>query len=228
MKPLRNLLCTFALALSLGSFFSASAQAQVNMRFDDDVQQSLRDRVIGDFDFLNTIQSTTASPLHQEIFGAVDGPNYLRWFNSRVFYFGVDECGGPGSVACVMNAFPNKIFVTNNYVQSSYPQIARLMTVFHEARHTEVQNGSWEHALCPHDYSNRSIWTGGALNDEYACDSSAYGSYASASIMLNNISKNCTNCSSKVKSDAKVYSDDQVKRVIDAPSLANMLADFAI
>jgi hypothetical protein len=201
------------------------AVAQV-MQFDANVSADLKFQVLGDFQFLQTIQSAKASPLHQEIFGRVDGENYLKWFDARVFQFGVDTCGGAGSVACQKSEFKHKIFVTNNYITLGYPQIARLMTVFHEARHTEDENNNWPHALCSLFYGYRSIWTGGRLNWHYACDRTVYGSYGSASIMVHNVAQFCTNCSEKVKADAKIYADDQIHRITKKAAQNQIRADF--
>ena len=215
-----------ALAFALVIFSSASSHAQ-NVEYDTNVSPDLKARVEGDFQFLLTIQSEKESPIHQKTFGKVDGANYLQWFNQRVLFFGVDSCGGGAAVACVKPEYANKIWVTNNYIDIDHPQIARLMTVFHEARHTEAENDNWPHARCPLLFPYRSIWTGARLGGNYACDSTEFGSYASASVMLNNISKFCTNCSDKVKADAKLYSDDQVKRVIDDGAIQRLATDFA-
>ena len=102
------------------------------------------------------------------------------------------------------------------------------MIVFHEARHTEDDNGNWMHATCPTPFVDdqgreiRSIWTGAVLAGEPACDDNAYGSYASSMIMLKNISKFCTNCTEKVQMDAGLYADDQLKRVTN-PSAAQAI-----
>jgi hypothetical protein len=206
---------------------TANAQSQTALQFDADVSPALKTQVLDDFAFMQGITGTKASPLHQEIFGSLDGANYGQWFSKRVFYFGVDGCGGNSAVACVIPKYKNKIFVTNNYINISHPQIARLMTVYHEARHTEEDHNNWPHAKCPWNFPYRSIWTGGSLKWSSACDSTAYGSYSSASVLLNNVSKFCENCSDKVKADAKIYSDDQVKRVINSAAIAQLKKDFA-
>ena len=105
--------------------------------------------------------------------------------------------------------------------------MGRVMTLYHEARHTEKQNDMWSHTKCPRDFPYRSIWTGSSLGGKSACDPTEYGSYASASILLNNISKFCTNCTSKIAADAQLYSDDQVKRVVGSGPVAHIQADFA-
>jgi len=208
--------------------FISGANAAVNLQFDSNVSTKLRTQVLDDFALIQSAASTKESPLHQEIFGKIEGTNYLKWFETRVKYFGYNSCGGGGAVACVKPQYLNKIWVTGNYTGISHPQIARLMTLYHEARHTETDNDNWPHAKCPGNFPYRSIWTGKRLAGNYACDSTVYGSYASASVLLNNISKFCESCSEKVKQDAKLYSDDQVKRVIDSASVARLKQDFEI
>ena len=196
------------------------------IQFDSDVSLSLRAQVTGDLAFVDSLQGTNQSPLHKEIFGNVGGSVYHQWFYQRVFFFGVDSCGsGGGAVACVKGD-ANKIWVTNNYINSDYPQIARLMTIFHEARHTEEANNNWPHAKCPLMFPYRSIWTGARLGGHAACDTTVYGSYSSATVMLNNISKFCSNCSDKVKADAAIYSDDQAKRVISSEAINTLAQDM--
>jgi hypothetical protein len=200
----------------------------IDLQFDSNVTANLRKQVMGDFELMQNMGASRESPIHQEIFGKVDGSNYLQWFQQRVKYFGFSSCGGPSAVACVKPQYLNKIWVSGNYTGINHPQIARLMTLYHEARHTEKDKDNWPHAKCPRNFPYRSIWTGKRLAGNYACDSTVYGSYASASVLLNNISKFCESCSEKTKQDAKIYSDDQVKRVVDAASVARLKQDFEI
>jgi hypothetical protein len=207
-------------------------QAQAALQFDPEVKSELKQQIQEDFQFIQSIRSASATPLHEKVFGAVDGPNYIQWFNKRVFKVGVDDCGSPTAVACVIVMYPNKIWMTPNYTKFSHPQIARLSVIYHEARHTEEQNGNWSHANCPIPFRDatgrdvRSIWTGALLEGRPACDVTAFGSYGSATIFLKNIAKNCRNCSEKVKADAELYGSDQLKRVVDAASRNSMVSDF--
>ena len=125
------------------------------------------------------------------------------------------------------------MWLTQNFVKFSHPQVARMMVVFHESRHTESQNGNWSHATCPSPFQDangndmKSIWTGASLAGEPACDVTPLGSYGSSTIMLKNIQKFCTNCSDKVKMDAGLYADDQFGRITDADAAKQMQDDFA-
>lgn len=212
----------------IGFIFSAlTTHADIiELKFDSNVSTRLRQQVMTDFELIQSMAATRESPIHSEIFGKIDGSNYLQWFQTRVKFFGFNNCGGPSAVACVKPQYLNKIFVTGNYTGINHPQIARLMTLYHEARHTEKENGNWSHAKCPSNFPYRSIWTGKRLAGNHACDATVYGSYASASVMLNNISRHCETCSEKTKQDAKLYSDDQVRRVVDQTAAARLKVDF--
>ncbi|MBS1958835.1 MAG: hypothetical protein JST80_05110 [Bdellovibrionales bacterium] len=217
------------LAVAVALYLSPSVFAQVpNIQFDSDVSASLKTQVLADIDWISTVHGVRSTPLHQRIFGAIDGANYMQWLGSRVYYFGVDRCGGGNAVACVKSKYDNKMFVTNQYIRGNYPQVARLMTIYHEARHTEKQNGMWAHAKCPSNFPYRSIWTGARLAGNRSCDGSELGSYASASILMDNISKFCENCTDKARADARLYADDQMKRVVGAVPIQRIQADFNV
>ena len=208
--------------LSIPMLFAFLPTFAFAFSFDSNVPQAVQNQMTQDLAFIGTIQSSTQSDLHKEIFGAVDGSTYNQFFSSRVTAVGLSSCGSANAVACVMPFFDSsKMWITKNYIKFSHPQIARLMVVFHEARHTEDQHGNWSHANCPDPFKDSSgnpitsIWTGAKLAGEAACDSTPFGSYGSSLIMLKNISKHCSNCSDKVKMDAGLYADDQFKRIID-------------
>jgi hypothetical protein len=190
--------------------------------FDSNVSPKIKEQIKQDLQFVGSIEGTTQSDLHKQIFGSVAGDTYSKFFNSRVTGIGMSGCGDGNAVACVMPfRDPSKMWLTNNYVRFSHPQVARMMVVYHEARHTEVQNSNWPHAYCPDPFLNqdgtpmKSIWTGAPLANEPACDETPFGSYGSSMIMLKNISKFCSNCTDKVKMDAGIYADDQFKRIVD-------------
>lgn len=220
------MIARFLMAVSFLHSLAPAVLAQ-SLQFDRDVSAELKAQVLADLGWMSQVEGSRTSPLHEEIFGPVNGGGYSQWFNARVFYFGVDSCGGGNAVACVKSKYANKVFVTGQYIQGKAPQVGRLMTLFHEARHTEKDNGMWSHSRCPSNFPYRSIWTGARLRGKTACDSSAYGSYASASVLLNNLAKFCVNCTEKVRADAKLYSDDQVKRVVGATAAARLKEDFA-
>ncbi|MDE2290666.1 MAG: hypothetical protein KGL53_01180, partial [Elusimicrobia bacterium] len=201
--------------------------------FDSDVPADIQKQMRADLDFIAGIQGDGATPLHQRIFGQVDGPTYKQWFLDRVTGIGMNGCGNGKAVACVIPWLDSsKMWITKNYIQFSHPQVARMMVVYHEARHTESQNGNWPHADCPTPFKDangndmRSIWTGALLEGEPACDTTPFGSYGSSTIMLKNIQKYCANCTEKVKMDAGLYADDQMGRIIDDGARRQMEEDF--
>jgi hypothetical protein len=201
--------------------------------FDNDVPANIKAQMLDDLNFVGTIQGSQASPLHQQIFGQVNGATYSQFFSSRVQSVGMNGCGDGNAVACVIPMEDSsKIWLTQNYIKFSHPQIARLMVVFHESRHTEDANNNWPHATCPTPFLDKdgsdmkSIWTGAALAGEPACDETPFGSYGSSMIMLKNISKFCTNCSDKVKMDAGIYADDQFKRLIGQDAISQVTQDL--
>ncbi len=215
------------LLISLG----LNAQA---LTYDSNVPADIQAQMKDDLQFMNQIQGNgKQTPFHQKIFGSIAGAQYQSFFETRVKSVGLDSCGDGNAVACVQPFFaPNKMWLTNNFIKFKHPQIARLMVVYHEARHTERANGWWSHATCPTPFLDEnghekvSIWTGASLAGEPACDSTPYGSYGSSTIMLKNISKFCANCADKVKMDADIYATDQMGRISDAAAKQSMLADF--
>ncbi len=209
---------------------SLSASA---LTFSPDVPAPVKQQVINDLSFIKTISSANkATPFHKQIFGTVNGLGYLRFFETRIQKVGMG-CGDGMAVACVKPYVASNImWLTENYIKFSHPAIARMMVVFHEARHGEAQNGNWHHATCPTPFLGpdrkevKSIWTGSVLAGEPACDITPFGSYGSSTIMLANISKYCTNCNSKVRMDAKIYANDQLKRLSNKAAYDKTLVDL--
>lgn len=204
--------------------------------FDNDVPADIQRQMQADMEFIGGIQGSGASALHQQIFnpGNISGPAYVNFFETRVTDVGMNSCGDSNAVACVIPFIdPSKIWLTRNYIKFSHPQIARLMVVFHESRHTESQNGNWPHANCPTPFTDpstghdmTSIWTGASLAGEPACDITPFGSYGSSMIMLKNIQKFCSSCTDKVKMDAGIYADDQFKRIIAPDAIEQIRKDL--
>lgn len=201
--------------------------------FDKDVPPEIQAQMRADLAFIKGILGDKATALHRKIFGGVNGADYTKFFETRVSAIGMNSCGSGNAVACVIPfRDPSKMWLTQNFIRFSHPQISRMMVVFHEARHTETQNGNWGHATCPTPFLDangkdvQSIWTGAKLAGEPACDETPLGSYGSSTIMLKNISKSCANCTDKVRMDAGLYADDQLGRIIDADAKKQMQDDF--
>ena len=219
-----------AASLMTGVLSSSKAQA---LTYDSDVPAAIQTQMADDLAFMNQIQGSGQTKLHKQIFGAVDGKTYQNFFETRIQSVGLDDCGGGKAVACVMPfSDPNKMWLTPNFIKFSHPQIARMMVVYHESRHSESAHSNWPHDTCPTPFLDEngktmvSIWTGATLAGEPACDSTPLGSYGSSTILLKNVSLNCSNCSAKVKMDADLYATDQLGRIDKASVKAAMIADF--
>ena len=203
------------------------------INFDKNVPANIQKQMVEDLDFINQIQGNGQTPFHKSIYGNVDGATYKKFFETHIEAVGMNSCGGGAAVACVIPFLnPNKMWLTKNFVEFSHPQVARVMIVYHEARHSESEHGNWGHDTCPTPFLDEngkdmaSIWTGAKLAGQPACDSTEKGSYGSSTIMLKNISKFCANCSDKVKMDADMYAIDQLGRIDQPKVKAAMLADF--
>jgi hypothetical protein len=209
-------------------------QPRQGLSFDAEVPDDLKTEVQNDLAFMNTLQgSGQQTKMHQQIFGSVSGDAYKSFFESRIFSVGIQSCGLAMAVACVDPSLDsNKMWITKNFTQFDHPQIARLMILYHEARHSENQHDNWSHDNCPVPFKDdqqqdmKSIWTGALLEGKPACDSTAFGSYGSSTILLKNISKYCANCTEKVKQDAGMFADDQLGRIDDPAVKASMISDF--
>jgi hypothetical protein len=212
------------------ALFSMTAAA---VEFDSNVPADIQKQMVEDLNFMYTIQGSAQTELHEKIFNQLNGDSYKAFFENRIRSVGKSNCGGGNAVACVYPMLGKKMFITENYIKFEHPQIARLMVVYHEARHTEWENGNWSHAYCPTPFLDaegneiKSIWTGSSLAGEAACDKTPLGSYGSSTIMLKNISKFCENCNEKVRMDADIYAEDQLKRIISTEAKDEMNKDFA-
>lgn len=205
--------------------FLAVSSLAWGYEFGKEVPEKVRTQVSTDLQLVETFIGNTKSELHNEIFGNLDGQAYLDWFKKRVTRIGLHTCGGGGAskpVACVIPSLgASKIWLTKYYTEADRPTMSKVSTLFHEARHTEVENGTWSHAQCPTPFKDEngkdyiSKLTGAKLEGQFACDTTPYGSYGSALILLKNISKFCTNCTEKVRMDAGIYSDASLDRFID-------------
>lgn len=215
--------------------FRPKAPRKPGFTFDKDVPADIQKQMLADLAFIKSLAGSGVTALHKKIFGAVSGADYGTFFETRVSAIGMNSCGGGNAVACVIPfRDPSKMWLTQNFIRFSHPQVSRMMVVFHEARHTETKNWNWSHATCPTPFRDangkdmKSIWTGAMLEGEPACDETPLGSYGSSTIMLKNISKFCTNCTEKVRMDAGLYADDQFGRIIDADARREMTDDFRL
>lgn len=213
------------------AFAVVSAQA---LTFDRDVPAAIQTQMKDDLKVVYQMTGRGQTPLHVEIFGNVVGASYKNFFETRVMSVGMDSCGGGGAVACVQPFFDStKMWLSPNFAEYDMPQMDRLNIIFHEARHTEDDNGNWSHDDCPvpflddagHDI--RGSKSGIKLEGLPACDSTPYGSYGSSTIMAKNIAKYCTNCTDKIKQDAELLVEEMMLRMYVPSIKRQMNEDFA-
>ena len=224
-----NLFCSCL--VFTGTLISSQGRALI---FDNDVPANIKSQALNDLAFMYTLKGRAQTPFHQEIFNSLSGSSYQNFFESRVLSIGMSDCGSQFAVACVIPySDETKMWLTQNFIKFSHPQIARLMVMFHESRHTESNNSNWPHDTCPTPFLDASgkdmvsIWTGAKLEGQPACDSTQYGSYGSSTILLKNLALFCSNCNSKVKMDADLYATDQLGRIDDPGVKAAMVNDFS-
>lgn len=205
-----------------------SVHALAEITFDNEVPMDLQTQIRGDLDMISSVQGTTGSATFQSIFQTkiLDGVSLKNFFNQRITAFGMDDCGGGGSVAaCVIpwNS-TSKMWVTPNYVKFSAPQLFRISIIFHESRHTEENNGFFSHVNCPVPYKDASgrdivgIISGRPMAGLPACDNKINGAYGLQAVLLKNVEHACTNCTEKVRQDGQLFGNDAINRISDLPS----------
>jgi hypothetical protein len=213
-------------ALKVASFilFAPVAFAtQINLN----LSSELKEKVENDLSFLENIVSAHTSPLHESIFGKVDGLSYKKWLEDRVSVISLDlnvPCENKSTTTeCISDetgGAPKPLKISHSFYETNIPQVARASVLFHQARHLET-NGteSYPHVACPIPF---------ALGQQ--CDQNAQGAYAIQSIFLMNLSKNCADqsCNSKTRADASIYADQFRMRVINPSDRKAMKDDSTL
>ena len=117
------------------------------------------------------------------------------------------------------------IYLGKQYNSLKVPQIRRLATLVHEARHSDCpvapsadqlknffssgeRGGStcnYSHAVCP---------AGHALEGLEACDTLPWGAYGVSAVFLDKIAKDCSSCSEEEKQLALIFSMETKSRVL--------------
>lgn len=202
------------------------------IRFDRDISQELKKQIQVDLEFLASLKGEQTTKLHQEIFGPFNGSSYQDFFKKRIFDVGMDDCGGGPAFACVMPfSDANKMYLSENYVKYSIPQMFRIYTLLHESRHTETKNDNWPHVNCPSPFLDKDgkdivgIITGRKMEALPACDDVARGAYGIEVVIGKNIEKFCSSCTEKTRADAKLYADDTRKRIIGDEAIRDLDED---
>jgi hypothetical protein len=218
----------------ISTVLNPSAFSSEALQFSPDLPAVTASQIEGDLKFISSVQGSKVSPLHDKVFGKMQGSNYATWFMNRIALIDYTT-GDDGTVAFVIPQIDStRLFLTGNYVTANAPQIARLMVIFHEARHTESIGNYWPHATCPSPFTNamgadvKSIWTNLPLSGESACDTQVLGAYGVSIILLQNIANNCESCSEKVKLDANLYAQDQLLRITDKEAQTSLRVDLGL
>jgi len=218
----------------LGFLVGSASAANLPLRYDPKVPEPTRLQLEADLNAFFSMKSAKPSPLFRKIFGNFDGKSTSRWFFDRVASVGLNLCASDDAVACVLSAWNGWIFLSPNYAKFDHPPVARMMVLFHEARHNESENRNWPHAKCPANFVDengrpvKSIWTGAPLAGELACDLDVDGSYGIATILLLNIAYRCDNCTAGERRDAEIYGLDQLRRITWKPAQDAIAVDAGL
>ncbi|MDD5658231.1 MAG: hypothetical protein PHF00_13350 [Elusimicrobia bacterium] len=205
----------------------ASASA---LNFDFDVPARVKGLVLADLDFARGIEGSGASSYHGQVFGPVQGGAYLGFFLTRISRISFEKETDDFSTVAFVRDGP-RMWLTSNYdrFKDRMPQIDRVVTLLHEARHAEPRG--WPHVNCPDPFLDeqgkeaRGILSGVRMAGEDACDDVPLGAYGIEWVWLKNIRQYCSNCTGKVKGDAALYAADAVKRIIAPPARKSLLLD---
>ncbi|MFM6927840.1 MAG: hypothetical protein ACKOX6_05210 [Bdellovibrio sp.] len=200
-----------------------SLAAQAIPTFSKDISPEMKQQILQDLDFVKAIDGNGSSAFYKQIFSRnnLNGNDLMAFFDQRISSFGRDNCGGgPAVAACVIPWMKSStMWITPNYEKNNMPQIYRVSIIFHESRHTEVNNGSWSHATCPTPYLDDNgkdivgIISGTKMQGLAACDNTPIGAYGMQAVLLKNIEKNCSTCNDKMKMDAQIFGDDGIYRI---------------
>jgi len=182
-----------------------------------------------DFLFMQSLRGGSASRLHSQVFGALDGKTYLAFMEQRVASLSPFDCwGNAAALGCAVHKY---VFLTENYFRRNIPQVVRVSILLHESRHAESSAG-WPHATCPEPFLDKdghdivAPITQTPLAGKDACDTEALGAYGVGVIMLKNIEKNCSSCNGKIKLDAALFAEDGFGRIIDRQALETLREDL--
>lgn len=222
---IKNLITLFILFSNL----TATAQTfKFEVPFLEDVKKSL----LLDLIHLMSIEGSNASPLHKQFIGPIaSGSNYIAYLNSRISLFNFRD-DFLGTFLMVGDGSKTKIVsVTSDYqyLLNEISPLARISILIHEAEHNRESNS--DHVYCPDVLLNEdgtpniSPLSNSSPAGAYACDKDETGSYGVQIVFLNNIAKNCSNCSAKDKADAANVARLLLPRIISEPAKLKLKID---
>lgn len=177
-----------------------------------------------DVSALSQVRIKSKASLFKSFFGSSDSSGIQRFITTRVKNIGYSSQVPEGVLAA---AGEGVMFLTPAYHASDSPQVSRLAVVVHEARH--LDQSPWAHVWCPSPY----YFTLGSRAYRVpelehvpiqACDDTEYGAYGVQYTFLRAIGESCSNCTDKVKMDARLFSDvDGMVRITDPKAAARLL-----
>jgi hypothetical protein len=213
-----------ALFVVFVSFIGAPSAAYSFFTLSSDPQALAAQQTIeSDFNAVSQFSFSNVSPLFQELFDGQEASDVTRFFFKRVTSFSWDP-SLTGNILASAAPGTTHITVGPALFDSSIPQIYRISTLIHEARHNESKR--WGHVGCNSDYTFKLdgiVFPETRLAHTYACDRSAKGAYGIEYVFLRAIVNSCTNCTEKMKLDAKLYGDYEALVRIDNSSAAEAL-----
>lgn len=209
------------------SLFLATAAWSIG--FQPSVAPEMRQVIRKDMLVMQSIQASRQSPLHSQVFQSAGGKSYVRWFSRRIRQFSFDPSDSSGALAWYQGG--GEMIATKNLMAESAPQISRIMTLIHEARHAELAQDGWPHVACPKEFLRSdgspvtSRTSGVKLAGELACGRNPLGAYGVSEVMMRNLVRFCENCSEKFKMDAELFAADQDERLLGARAKAAQQED---
>lgn len=174
-------------------------------------------RVYRDLNGISEMKFGLTSPYFQKIFGGSEASNVVEFFDRHVSKIEWSADCPNGVIARV--AVGGDMQVCSEFLRASTPQVLRMSTLIHEARHMEKNHGNWPHVACPTPYtfeieSTPFQFKGHGLPLE--CDVNEFGGYGVEYAFLRSVVDSCENCSEKMKLDAQLLSDeDRIVRIAD-------------
>jgi hypothetical protein len=213
-----------ALFLAFYSLIGAPSTAHAIFTMSSDPQAlAAKQTIESDFNAVSQFSFSNVSPLFQKIFDGQEAADVTRFFLKRVTSFSWD----PSLTDIILaSASPGTTHITVGpaLLNSSIPQVYRISTFIHEARHNESKR--WGHVPCKSDYSFKLddiVFPETRLAQALFCDRYANGAYGVQYVFLRAIVNSCTNCTEKMKLDAKLYGDYEALVRIDNSSAAEAL-----
>jgi hypothetical protein len=189
-----------------------------------------KDLFNSDLAALSTLEFENVSPNHLKIFGsekAVDIVNFIKRRIKDVTFITKTKWADDPNNSLLAQTWPNgKMEVTAAFFKK--PQVDRISTIIHEARHAELKD--WPHVRCPKPYifsvDNKSyrIPSDPSAGLEVSCDMTDQGAYAIQYTFLSSVAESCINCFDDVRQEAELYSIYNILfKIVDGTSATRLI-----